>query len=79
VFRAMGPEQVEAVIMTGKNQMPGFGAALSRPKLQHLGGYVRKLGEIAAAGGAPPGAVPAGAAGTPPTGAAPAAGAGAPK
>jgi hypothetical protein len=50
----MGPEQLEAVIMTGKNQMPGFGAALSRPKIQHLAGYARKLGEIAAAGGTPP-------------------------
>ncbi|HEY0709348.1 MAG TPA: cytochrome c [Polyangia bacterium] len=83
-FRSMGPEQMEAVIMTGKNQMPGFGAALSRPKIQHLAGYARKLGEIAAAGGTPPSAAPA-AGGTPvgeavpagsgaPAGAAPAAG-----
>jgi mono/diheme cytochrome c family protein len=70
-FRSMGPEQMEAVIMTGKNQMPGFGAALSRPKIQHLAGYARKLGEIAAAGGTAPGAPPA-AGGTPAGEAAPA-------
>ena len=33
--------------MAGRNQMPGFGAALSRPKIQHLGGYVRRLGDAA--------------------------------
>jgi mono/diheme cytochrome c family protein len=48
-FRAKGPEEVESVIMTGRNQMPGFGAALTRPKLQHLAGYVRRLGAVAAA------------------------------
>ncbi len=31
--------------MAGRNLMPGFGAALSRPKIQHLGGYVRRLGD----------------------------------
>jgi mono/diheme cytochrome c family protein len=36
-------EEIEGVIMAGKNPMPGFGASLSRPKIQHLGGYVRRL------------------------------------
>jgi mono/diheme cytochrome c family protein len=43
-FQAMAPEQVEQVIMVGRNQMPGFGPSLTRPKIQHLGGYVRRLG-----------------------------------
>ena len=47
-FLAMNPEAVEQLIMTGRNQMPGFGASLSRPKIQHVGGYARRLGEIAA-------------------------------
>jgi mono/diheme cytochrome c family protein len=47
-FRAKAPEEVEAVIMTGRNQMPAFGGALTRPKIQHLGGYVRRLGDLAA-------------------------------
>lgn len=51
-FRALGSESIEAVIMSGRNQMPGFGAALTRPKIQHLGGYARKLGEKAAAAAA---------------------------
>jgi mono/diheme cytochrome c family protein len=37
-------EDLEQVIMAGKNQMPGFGATLSMPKIQALSGYVRKLG-----------------------------------
>ena len=37
-------EEIEMVIMSGKNQMPGFGATLSVPKIQALTGYVRKLG-----------------------------------
>jgi mono/diheme cytochrome c family protein len=56
-FRAKGPEEVESVIMTGRNQMPGFGAALTRPKLQHLAGHVRRLGALAAA--SPPAPAPA--------------------
>jgi mono/diheme cytochrome c family protein len=52
-FRARGNEDIEAVIMTGRNQMPGFGASLTRPKIQHLGGYVRRLGEVAAKAGPP--------------------------
>ncbi|HEY0711607.1 MAG TPA: cytochrome c [Polyangia bacterium] len=75
MFRAMSPEQMESVIMAGKNQMPGFGAALSRPKSQHLAGYARKLGEAAAAGGSPaaaPGSTPAPAAPPGGTNAAPA-------
>jgi mono/diheme cytochrome c family protein len=59
-FRARGMEDVEAVIMTGRNQMPGFGGALTRPKIQHLGGYVRRLGDIAAGGGKAGGTVPVG-------------------
>jgi mono/diheme cytochrome c family protein len=47
-FLVMPPESIEQVIMAGRNQMPGFGASLSRPKIQHLGGYTRRLGEIAA-------------------------------
>ncbi len=53
-FRVKQPEELEAVIMTGRNQMPGFGAALTRPKIQHLAGYTKRLGQRAAAGGAPP-------------------------
>ena len=53
-FRSLGSESVEAVIMTGKNQMPAFGGALTRPKIQHLGGYARRLGDLAAASGAVP-------------------------
>jgi mono/diheme cytochrome c family protein len=43
-FRARKTEEIEQVIMAGKNQMPGFGASLSMPKIQSLTGYVRKLG-----------------------------------
>lgn len=50
-FRASNPETMEQVIMAGKNQMPGFGASLSRPKIQHLAGYVRRLGEAGARAG----------------------------
>jgi mono/diheme cytochrome c family protein len=49
-FRAMAPEQIEQVIMAGRNQMPGFGVSLSRPKIQHLGGYARQLGDLASRG-----------------------------
>jgi mono/diheme cytochrome c family protein len=42
-LRARSNEQLEQVIMAGKNQMPGFGASLSMPKIQSLTGYVRKL------------------------------------
>jgi mono/diheme cytochrome c family protein len=42
--RARTNEQLEQSIMAGKNQMPGFGASLSVPKIQSLTGYVRKLG-----------------------------------
>jgi mono/diheme cytochrome c family protein len=38
-FRGAAPEQIEQVIMAGRNLMPAFGNALSRPKIQHLGGY----------------------------------------
>jgi mono/diheme cytochrome c family protein len=43
-LRQKSAEEIEAMIMTGRNQMPPFGAALSRPKIQHLAGYVRRLG-----------------------------------
>jgi mono/diheme cytochrome c family protein len=59
-FRAANPESMEQVIMTGKNQMPGFGVSLSRPKIQHLAGYVRRLGEAGARGAAPAAPVPPG-------------------
>lgn len=42
--RALSVEQIEQAIMAGKNQMPGFGASLSLPKIQAMTGYVRKLG-----------------------------------
>jgi mono/diheme cytochrome c family protein len=42
-LRKKSVEDLEGVIMAGKNPMPGFGASLSRPKIQHLGGYVRRL------------------------------------
>jgi hypothetical protein len=51
-LRGRSNEELEAVIMGGRNQMPGFGAALSRPKIQHLGGYVRRLGMAAEKSGA---------------------------
>lgn len=41
---AARPDRLERVIMAGQNQMPGFGASLSQTKIQHLTGYVRKLG-----------------------------------
>jgi mono/diheme cytochrome c family protein len=54
-FRGAAPEQIEQVIMAGRNLMPGFGTALSRPKIQHLGGYARRLGDASAkAQGMPP-------------------------
>ena len=37
-------DDIEQVIMAGKNQMPGFGGALSPPKIQALTGHVRRLG-----------------------------------
>ena len=53
-LRTKGSEELEAVIMGGRNQMPAFGGALSRPKIQHLAGYVRRLG-LGAAGSPGPG------------------------
>jgi mono/diheme cytochrome c family protein len=44
-FRArVRNEDIEQMIMAGKNQMPGFGGTLSLPKIQALTGHVRKLG-----------------------------------
>jgi mono/diheme cytochrome c family protein len=43
-FRARAnAEELERVIMSGRNQMPGFGGALSAPKIQALAGYVMRL------------------------------------
>jgi mono/diheme cytochrome c family protein len=48
VFQARASnEDVQRVIMTGKNQMPSFGGMLSQPKIQSLSGYVRRLGKKA--------------------------------
>jgi mono/diheme cytochrome c family protein len=43
-FREKRSEEVERVIMGGKEQMPAFGGTLSQLKIQHLAGYVRRLG-----------------------------------
>ncbi len=37
-------EQIEQVIMAGRNLMPPFGATLSMPKIQAVTGHVRRLG-----------------------------------
>ena len=42
-LRPKGVDEVEQVIMGGRNQMPAFGGALSRLKIQHLAGYVRRF------------------------------------
>jgi mono/diheme cytochrome c family protein len=47
-------DQIGRVIMTGKGQMPAFGASLSMPKIQSLSGYVRRLGRGPAGGQAAP-------------------------
>ncbi|MES1165000.1 MAG: cytochrome c [Verrucomicrobiota bacterium] len=44
------PDDIARTIMTGKNQMPAFGALLSAPKIQSLSGFVRRLGRTAPAG-----------------------------
>ena len=43
-LRARSNDQVEQVIMGGKNQMPPFGWQLSLPAIQSLTGYVKRLG-----------------------------------
>ncbi|HXU81699.1 MAG TPA: cytochrome c [Polyangia bacterium] len=43
-LRSRKNDDIEQVIMAGKNQMPGFGASLSLPKIQALTGHVRRLG-----------------------------------
>ncbi|HEX3698424.1 MAG TPA: cytochrome c [Polyangia bacterium] len=49
VFQAQSSyEEIGRVIMTGKGQMPAFGAALSMPKIQALSGYVKRLGKPSA-------------------------------
>jgi mono/diheme cytochrome c family protein len=49
VFQARATnEEIQRVIMAGKNQMPSFGGMLSQPKIQSLSGYVRRLGKKAA-------------------------------
>jgi mono/diheme cytochrome c family protein len=37
-------EEIERVIMTGRNQMPSFASTMSAPKIQAVTGYVRRLG-----------------------------------
>lgn len=37
-------EQIEQIIMAGRNQMPAFGGQLSMPKIQSLAGYVKRMG-----------------------------------
>ena len=37
-------DDIERIIMTGKNQMPSFGAQLSGPKIQAVSGHVKRLG-----------------------------------
>ena len=37
-------EDIEQVIMAGKDQMPAFGGTISAPKIQALTGYVKRLG-----------------------------------
>jgi mono/diheme cytochrome c family protein len=37
-------DNLERIIMTGKNQMPSFGAQLSGPKIQAVAGHVKRLG-----------------------------------
>jgi cytochrome c6 len=39
-------DDIGRTIMTGKNQMPAFGALLSPPKIQAMSGYVRRLGRL---------------------------------
>jgi mono/diheme cytochrome c family protein len=53
-LRMRTAEEIEGVIMAGRKLMPGFGASLSRPKIQHLGGYVRRLALAATPTGEPP-------------------------
>jgi mono/diheme cytochrome c family protein len=43
-FQTLRGEEVERVIMAGKEQMPAFGGTLSQIKIQHVSGYVRRLG-----------------------------------
>jgi mono/diheme cytochrome c family protein len=38
-------DDIARVIMTGKGQMPAFGASLSAPKIQALSGHVKRLGK----------------------------------
>ena len=46
VFQARASnEDIQRVIMAGKNQMPSFGGMISQPKIQSLSGYVRRLGK----------------------------------
>lgn len=52
-------DQIARTVMAGKGQMPAFGAALSRPKIESLSGFVRRLGRGAVAAPRPvPAAAP---------------------
>lgn len=42
--KARGTEEIEKVIMSGRNQMPAFGGQLSQAKIQSVAGYVKRLG-----------------------------------
>jgi mono/diheme cytochrome c family protein len=43
-FQAASYDAIAQVVMTGKNQMPGFGGVLSVPKIQSVSGYIKRLG-----------------------------------
>ena len=51
-------DEIARITMSGKNQMPPFGALLSAPKLQSVSGYVKRLGRGPAAKAAAPATVP---------------------
>ncbi len=62
-FQAASYDAIAQVVMTGKNQMPGFGGVLSVPKIQSVSGYIKRLGRGPAVTPRPSAAAPA--AGTP--------------
>lgn len=45
-FRARATvDDIERIIMSGKNMMPSFGSNLSGPKIQAIAGHVKRLAE----------------------------------